>query len=81
MRLELFFDKRVTICIIKLDDRPFHVAMATTQIKGFKNDILQSFIHKQLKVGCFLMKMLKFERDDVIIYGISGDFGIFWHVE
>ena len=51
--------------------------MATTQIKGFKNDILQSFIHKLLKVGCFFMKMLKFERDDVIIYEISGDFGIF----
>ena len=51
--------------------------MATTQIKGFKNNILQSFIHKLVKGGCFLTKMLKFERDDVIIYGISGDFGSF----
>ena len=27
-------DKRVTICITEIEDRPFHVAMTTAQIKG-----------------------------------------------
>ena len=30
------------------------------------------------KVGCFSMKMLKFQNDDVIIFDVSGDFGIFF---
>ena len=29
-----FIDKLVTICTIKLEDRPLHVAMIMTQIKG-----------------------------------------------
>ena len=30
------------------------------------------------KVECFSTKMLKFEHDDVIVFDVSGDFGIFF---
>ena len=40
---DLFIDKWVTICIVKLENRPFHVAMATTQVKELKNDIFKVF--------------------------------------
>ena len=36
-----FIDKWVTIFITKLEDRPFHVAMAMAQIKGVQNDIFE----------------------------------------
>ena len=36
-----FIDKWVTICTIKLEDRPFHVAMVMAQIKEAKNDIFK----------------------------------------
>ena len=36
-----FIDKWVTICTIKLEDRPFHVAMVIAQIKGVQNDIFK----------------------------------------
>ena len=31
-----FIDSKVTICIIKLEDRFFHAAMAMAQSKGFQ---------------------------------------------
>ena len=34
-----FIDKWIRICIIKLEDGPFHVARVMAQIKVFKNDI------------------------------------------
>ena len=34
-------DKWITIYIIKLEDRPFLLAMATAQIKGVKDDIFE----------------------------------------
>ena len=103
-----FIDKWVTVCTIKLEDRPFHVAMVMTQIKGVQNDILKKNIffnsdvrngssyhqlvtlpnfakfHPQtteiqpFKVECFLTKTLKFQNNDVIIFDVSGDFGIFF---
>ena len=34
-------DKCVTICIVKLGDRPCHVAMAVAHIKGVNNNIFE----------------------------------------
>ena len=37
-------DKWATICTIKFEDRPFHVAMAMAQIKGVKKT---TFLEKE----------------------------------
>ena len=45
-------DKWVAICAIKLEDRSFHFAMATAQIKGVKNGILvKHFLNSDLRNG------------------------------
>ena len=36
-----FIDEWVIIFTVKIDDRPFHVAMVMAQIKGFKGDIFK----------------------------------------
>ena len=47
-----FIDKWVTICTIKLEDRPFHVAMVMAQIKGLTMTFSKkTFLHSDCRNG------------------------------
>ena len=47
--LTFFIKKWMTICTIKLEDKPLHVAMAMAQIKEFNNYILKKSSHFRLQ--------------------------------
>ena len=63
------------------DSRNGSSSYQLVSLPNFANFRPQTTEIQPFKAECFSTKALKFQHDDVIIFDVSGDFGIFWHVE